>query len=248
MRRKPYLLFDAGGTLTFVDLPAVIRAVDGLSVSVAEHELLTAHFRWVHAWDAGVREQGRLPSGEPRGYLDDMLDHLRIVGPDAGQILGAAQELYHQRNLWTFVPTVVRETLDTLRTQGYAMSVISNADGRVEAGLRDCSLIDYFERVFDSTIVGVAKPEPGIFELALDELGIEPSEALYIGDMYYNDVWGANRAGVGAVHLDPLRLYAGWPGVHIEGLHALPRWLNAYTAEPETYDVRAASNLRLGEE
>lgn len=245
MKRKPYLFFDAGGTLVFLDLPLLVQAVDELDITVRERDILSGHFRWVHAWDANVREQGRLPSTEPRGYLDDILDHVGLIRPAARRILEVAHDHHRQRNLWTFVPPATRETLDTLRTHGYTMSVISNADGRVAEGLEDCGLSHYFERVYDSTIVGVAKPDAGIFQIALDELDLEPTDALYVGDMYYNDVWGANRAGVGAVHLDPLGLYADWPGVHIAGLDALPDWLASYTADPDAYDVLAASDLRL---
>jgi HAD superfamily hydrolase (TIGR01509 family) len=248
VKQQPYLLFDVGGTLVFLNLPLLIRAVDGLAASVAEDDLLAAHFRWVHAWDADAREQGRLPFSEPRGYLDDMLDHLGFAHPVAERIIEAARDHHRQHNLWTFVPASVRQTLDTLTAQGYRMSVISNADGRVAQGLEDSGLAHYFEHVYDSTLVGVAKPDAGIFQLALHELALQPADALYIGDMYYNDVWGANRAGLGAVHLDPLGLYTGWPGVHLEGVHMLPHWLSAYVADPSAHDVRAARHLRLDTE
>ena len=55
--------------------------------------------------------------------------------------------------------------------------------------------------------------------------GLQPSECLYVGDLYYVDVLGANRAGMAAIHLDPFGLYSDIPGVHIPSVAALPEFL-----------------------
>jgi FMN phosphatase YigB (HAD superfamily) len=84
--------------------------------------------------------------------------------------------------------------------------------------------------------VGFEKPDRKIFELALDELDLKPQEALYIGDIYYVDVWGANQAGIGAVHLDQQGLYQGWAGAHLPSVGELPEWLAQFNGQipPET--------------
>ncbi len=128
------------------------------------------------------------------------------------------------------------------------MSVISNADGRVAEALHDLGLSHYFERIFDSAILGVEKPNPGIFEVALRELNLQPNDALYIGDVFFIDVWGANQVGLGGLHLDPLDLYAGWPGVHLRDVRHLPDWLAQYLAAPTTFDLFPATDLRLAVE
>jgi HAD superfamily hydrolase (TIGR01509 family) len=79
--------------------------------------------------------------------------------------------------------------------------VVSNSDGRVEEALEAAGLRAYFDVVVDSTRAGVEKPDPAIFLAALDELGVPPSEALYVGDLYDVDVIGANAAGIPAVLL-----------------------------------------------
>jgi putative hydrolase of the HAD superfamily len=63
--------------------------------------------------------------------------------------------------------------------------------------------------VIDSRLAGVEKPEPRIFHLALDVLGISPDEALYVGDVYEVDVVGARRAGLRAALVDPAGVHAG---------------------------------------
>ena len=56
-------------------------------------------------------------------------------------------------------------------------------------------------------MVGVAKPDPRIFELGLRAARTKPAETVYIGDSYFVDVVGARRAGLGAVLFDPARLW-----------------------------------------
>ena len=56
--------------------------------------------------------------------------------------------------------------------------------------------------------MGVEKPDPRIFQIALERAGLEPSEAAYVGDLYSIDVLGARAAGLHAVLMDP---GACWP-------------------------------------
>jgi putative hydrolase of the HAD superfamily len=64
-------------------------------------------------------------------------------------------------------------------------------------------LLPWLEFVLDSSEVGVEKPDPRIFRLALERAGLAPDEAVYVGDIYSIDVLGARAAGMGAVLLDP---------------------------------------------
>jgi len=58
--------------------------------------------------------------------------------------------------------------------------------------------------VVDSAVVGVSKPDPAIFRIALDALGVPPSRTvLHVGDSLRYDVTGALAAGLQPVHLDP---------------------------------------------
>lgn len=119
----------------------------------------------------------------------------------------------------------VRPALEELREQGYRMSIISNSDGLVAERLAHAGLADLFERIYDSAIVGYEKPDPGIFQKALDDLDLDPSRCLHLGDMYYYDVLGANRAGVAAVLLDPFGLSVGRPGLRIRTVTDYPHFL-----------------------
>jgi putative hydrolase of the HAD superfamily len=59
------------------------------------------------------------------------------------------------------------------------------------------------EAIFDSTVVGVAKPDPRIFEMALDAVAVPAAHAIHVGDTPGADVVGARAAGVRPVLIDP---------------------------------------------
>ncbi len=79
--------------------------------------------------------------------------------------------------------------------------------------------------IVDSTIVGVAKPDPRIFEPALAALGTERSRTLYVGDTVHADVRGATAAGMPVVQLDPLNLHSDHPHWRLPDLVALAELL-----------------------
>ena len=111
--------------------------------------------------------------------------------------------LHAEGHLWCRLEPGTREALDRLRSGGLRLAVVSNSDGRVEEALAAADLRDYFDVVLDSALVGVEKPDPAIFRAALDALGVAPSQALYVGDLYDVDVVGARAAGMDAVLLLP---------------------------------------------
>jgi putative hydrolase of the HAD superfamily len=85
--------------------------------------------------------------------------------------------------------------------------------------------------ILDSAVVGVAKPDPGIFRIALDALNV-PADGtvLHVGDSLRYDVAGALAAGLQPVHMDPYRLCSAPEGhPHISSLAELAQ---ALTAKP----------------
>jgi putative hydrolase of the HAD superfamily len=75
--------------------------------------------------------------------------------------------------------------------------------------------------VVDSDVVGVEKPDPAIFRIALDALGLAPDDCLYVGDTVHFDVNGARAAGLRPVHLDPYGLCPGADHPHVGSLSQL---------------------------
>jgi FMN phosphatase YigB (HAD superfamily) len=96
----------------------------------------------------------------------------------------------------------VEVAVESMRAAGYRLAVICNtgmAGGRVlREVLRRYDLLDCFDVTVFSNEFGYSKPHPSIFQHTLAELGggIEPGEALHVGDLEALDVEGARRAGL----------------------------------------------------
>jgi len=73
--------------------------------------------------------------------------------------------------------------------------------------LEQLDLQPYFEMVLASGEVGVHKPDPGIFTAALERIEARAEASVYVGDNYWADVLGAQRAGLRPILLDPYRLF-----------------------------------------
>jgi HAD superfamily hydrolase (TIGR01549 family) len=230
-------LFDAGGTLVFPDQDFLIREAQTCGVELTHEQLYVGYYRLIHRLDCQARAQGYFPSLPwPRRYASDLFEILDMVDAST-QAIARAADAREQENLWSFTFAWVREMLSQLEKQGYRMSVISNSNGHTGEMFSDLGLADHFDGIFTSAKIGSEKPSPDIFEQVLHKLNLQPTDTIYIGDVFEVDVVGANRARLGAVHLDPLGLYVDRPGVHLRSVAELPNWLEQYAATPEAFDL-----------
>ena len=220
------ILFDAGNTLVWLDHPFMVQALREHGAEATEDQILAAEYGAKRLLDELIRS-GNAGNDESRGrvYFREIL---RQLGVDDALFPGVAKTLYArhaERNLWCNVRGRTAETLEELRRRGYRLGVISNSDGRIEALLESVGLRPWFDFVIDSGEVGIEKPDPRIFRIALDRLGVEPAEALYVGDIYEIDVVGARAAGMHAVLIDPLDRWDELDCDRIRGVDELPEWL-----------------------
>jgi len=125
---------------------------------------------------------------------------------------------------WDQILPGTRESLDRIRSR-YAIAVISNADGRIDAVLKRCGISDCFASITDSGNVGHEKPHPEIFSAALQAMNADAAQSLYVGDVYSVDYVGASNAGMNAVLFDVAGAYrdTGYP--RVESLAELEGWL-----------------------
>lgn len=75
------------------------------------------------------------------------------------------------------------------------MVLVSNFYGNVETVLADFDLLRYFKKIVESAVVGVRKPDPKIFALGVEALGLKPEEVLVVGDSYKKDILPALSLG-----------------------------------------------------
>lgn len=78
----------------------------------------------------------------------------------------------------------------------YALGVVSNFYGNLEAVCRDAGISPYLKVAVDSTTVGLEKPDPGIFQAALDALGTAAEDCIFVGDSLRRDAVGARTMGM----------------------------------------------------
>ena len=200
------VLFDAGNTLLFLDYERLAPAV-----GEAIGHPLTADGLAARAGEASRRLERS--TGTDRERASEYLEALFLLaGAPELSLPGVRDELLRlhlEQHLWSAVHERTAHALARLRDAGVRLAVVSNSDGRAEEALRAAGLLDYFAVVLDSQLVGVEKPDPAIFRLALERLGVAAADALYVGDLYEVDVVGARAAGMDVVLVDPLRTHGG---------------------------------------
>jgi HAD superfamily hydrolase (TIGR01549 family) len=91
--------------------------------------------------------------------------------------------------------------MQRLKEAGYILGAVSNWEPRLAALCANHGLDELFDFVLASEAEGQAKPGPLLFEKALDLAGVQPEEAVHVGDNYREDVEGAHAVGITAVLL-----------------------------------------------
>lgn len=114
---------------------------------------------------------------------------------------GDMYDEYARPRHWTMYPDVV-PTLSALVDAGIALGVVSDWGRDLEGLLLELGLGRHFGSVVVSARMGVCKPDPTAFRLALDRLGQAPESAIHVGDSYAKDVLGAKAAGIIPVLVD----------------------------------------------
>lgn len=110
-------------------------------------------------------------------------------------------EEFEKHTSWNTYPDVY-ETLETLRTQGYSLGVISDWGISLGPILRNLHLTPYFDCLLISATTRHAKPSPMLYDRALQRANAIPDYTLHIGDSYVNDVIGARSVGMTPILLD----------------------------------------------
>jgi len=94
---------------------------------------------------------------------------------------------------------LVQETLDQLRSR-FPMAVVSDAQSAYAVPeLRAVGLLHYFNTIIVSGDYGYRKPDPRLFQKALDALQIRPEQALFFGNDLIHDIFGAQQVGIKAI-------------------------------------------------
>ncbi len=205
MPRFDAILFDAGGIFVLPD-PTVLGpllAWFGGDPTVDAHR--RAHYRAMAVKSA---------TGKGEAFWDEYNHaYVATVGVPEHDVAEAADVLGRTRTaaLWRWPIPESSTALRALHAAGMPIGVVSNASGQIEAVLRRSGVCQVGDGpgtpvrvVIDSHVVGIAKPDPAIFDFALVHFaGTDRSRIAYVGDSVTMDVGGARAAGLHPILLDP---------------------------------------------
>ncbi len=216
------LFFDVGNTLIAIDLAWVSEELSKRGIQCDAKTLQRAEAAARPEISTQIHSVKNDPSIDERAfYFKKILNNTPYeTKKDTDSINHIVRDLIqiffsegNATRLWSYVLPGTYEALSMLKSMGYQMNVVSNSDGSVERQLIEGNLRSFFNVVIDSYLVKVEKPNPKIFEIALEKANCKPKESLYIGDIYDIDIVGANSVGMQAVLIDP---FWDWNGVDCE--------------------------------
>ncbi|MEK7331642.1 MAG: HAD family hydrolase [Candidatus Eisenbacteria bacterium] len=234
------VVFDAGGTLVRLDFEWMAEDLAAHGFATDVEALRGAEVQGRRAYDASSRPadpSARAASrvrGDVRAYFRGTLE---AAGVPEGMVAAAVERFLEReraRGLWCRPMEGAREALEGVRALGLRAAVVSNSDGRAEVHLANADMLRGIEFVVDSHLVGIEKPDPAIFAVALARLGTAPDRTLFVGDLRSVDEAGAGAAGMRFVLLDPSGDYAAPGSPRVAGMYGLAAWVEATFEVPRS--------------
>jgi HAD superfamily hydrolase (TIGR01549 family) len=193
-----FIFFDVGNTLLFPNRERIHAPLAERGLIPDADLLRKLECSTKNQFDARMAQDGNTDHSFWWMFYSQLL---KEIGLHDDNMRDQLVSTIRQSSNWDVIPAGTREYLDDIRAR-YKISVISNADGKIEDVLRRCDIADCFQTITDSGLVGYEKPHPEIFRQALESMKATPQESLYVGDMYSVDYLGATSAGMQAVLMD----------------------------------------------
>jgi REG-2-like HAD superfamily hydrolase len=154
-----------------------------------------------------------------RSIYSTAFDELGI-SDSQGRLFEALYHRFTQHDSYRLFPDAL-PTLGGLRELGLALGVISNWEEWLESLLVTMEVAELFDVIVVSGQVGIEKPDARIFHLALEQAGVEPADAVYVGDHPKLDVEASEAVGMVPVLLDRRGRHPEHPGTRITALDEL---------------------------
>ena len=196
------VFFDLGGTLRIVEkVPEHQERAKVRMAQLAGREDVEAFINMVEARYEPYREWAL---GENREAGDYELWHQWLL-PELGEerLRAVCHEMTYQYRQVKGLRHVVEGGLQVIRglyERGYRLGIISNLIGEDEIPnwLREDGLAQYFDAVVLSSVCHIRKPDPTIYRMGCEHLGLGPGECVSVADNLGRDITGAKAAGIGA--------------------------------------------------
>ena len=202
------IFFDAAGTLIRLTKSvgwnyALVAQRQGLALEAAALDRAFAQvWREMPIRPATGQPREDDDKGWWRTLVERLLDRISpgIDPLDRDTFFEAAYGHFAEAGVWELYPDVV-QVLETLAPR-FELAVVSNFDGRLRFILEHLAITKYFRHIFLSSELGADKPDPLIYQRALEVSGFAPNEVLHVGDDPERDWAGARSAGLEVFELD----------------------------------------------
>jgi HAD superfamily hydrolase (TIGR01549 family) len=208
-KTKKAFFFDFGDTLASTNPPYIFRiamAMRKAGFDITDREFEAEYVKADYKLFLKHKEMGGITPSQHREWFLPMLYDSLAPADDINRF---RENVRREMSGIIFSRSLVAgaaELLDFLKGKGYLLAVISNNDGYTEEKCEEVGIRRYLDYVFDSTRLDMVKPDSGIFKYAADSMGISPSDAVHVGDMYGTDVMGALHAGADVIWFNGRRM------------------------------------------
>ena len=193
------LIFDYGGTIDTNGIhwgEVIWQAYENVDTTVSREDFREAY---VHV----ERMLGNQPIIQPEHTFRDTLEikiklqfeKLRLT--DMAQAKNIVESCYKNTTKTINRATEILKDLDAR----YTMILVSNFYGNLRTVLNEFGLTKYFDEVIESAEVNIRKPDPAIYRLSIEKIGLNTEEVVIIGDSYKNDINPANILGCPSIWL-----------------------------------------------
>jgi putative hydrolase of the HAD superfamily len=207
------VLLDVGGVFLVPEHDRILGALARAGCAATVEVLDRAHYEGARSFPM---EQDLEWPAAWRRYLDGYITACEVPDELREEVHRHLDSEFADAALWIRELPGARDGLRALARADVRLGVISNADGLIAQRLAERGILQVgpgtgvpVECVIDSGNVGVMKPDPRIFHLALDAMDLRAEDAWYVGDMPGIDVVGARKAGMYPVLMDPFELHLG---------------------------------------
>jgi len=241
------VLFDVGGIFHLPDHGRIREALARGGCSLQGADFDRAHYAGAVAFThegSGTGGAPRVSASEESGgdevppqgdvpwhqfwrrYLDAYVEVCGVPAALRDEVHRHLDSEFAVAALWSRIIPGSADGLRAVQTAGVRVGIVSNADGTVQARLAEQGVLQVgpgpgvdVECVIDSGAVGVSKPDPRIFRIALEAMQLDAAQVWYVGDTPAIDVTGARAAGLVPIVMDPYDLQDGADYVRVRSLH-----------------------------
>ncbi len=136
----------------------------------------------------------------PKEYVRDMI--LEQFGIDLGEDFRLYWRAHQPLNVVLYEDAI--GTIAELKKRGYKIGILTNGESQSQRNkVESTGLMEWIDALTISGDTETRKPEPEIFWMTAEKLGLKPEECAFVGDMFRNDIYGAWRAGMMPVWIWP---------------------------------------------